>query len=91
MNTPPSSPSGSRAATGQLLTVLEETFVGAGEFGAFLEPGPNGLLPLLVQLSAKDASRPVAGASIATHALHVAFSLEAFTDWVKGKRNKNYD
>ncbi len=71
--------------------VLRESFYGAEQAGAFLDPGPNGLLPVLRKLSAQDASTPVAGASIACHALHVAFSLDAFTDWIGGVRDITYD
>ena len=28
---------------------------------------------------------------MAAHALHLSFSLEAFTDWIVGTRDKTYD
>jgi hypothetical protein len=74
-----------------VLGVVRECFDGAEDRGAFLEPGQGGLLALLQGLSATEASTPVAGASIATHALHVAFSLDAFTDWIEGVRDREYD
>ncbi|MGE4422813.1 MAG: hypothetical protein AB7D39_10990 [Pseudodesulfovibrio sp.] len=74
-----------------VLGVVRECFNGAEDRGAFLEPGQGGLLALLQGLSATEASTPVAGASVATHALHVAFSLDAFTDWIEGVRDKEYD
>jgi len=33
----------------------------------------------------------VAGAFIAPHALHVAFSLEAYREWISGIRDIDYD
>lgn len=74
-----------------ILNVLRECFYGAGDKGAFLDPGPNGLFALLKSLSAQEASLPVAGASIATHALHVAFSLDVFAQWIQGVRGVTYD
>ncbi|HKI81240.1 MAG TPA: hypothetical protein VKA04_06300, partial [Pseudodesulfovibrio sp.] len=47
-----------------VLGVVGECFDGAGDRGAFLEPGQGGLLALLQGLSATEASTPVAGASI---------------------------
>lgn len=79
------------ASTERLLQVLEECFLGAETNGAFLDPGPNGLLDLMRSLTADEASRPVAGPSIASHALHVAFSLDAFIEWIEGERDKSYD
>ncbi|OIQ48914.1 hypothetical protein BerOc1_03669 [Pseudodesulfovibrio hydrargyri] len=74
-----------------VLGVVGECFDGAQDRGAFLVPGQGGLLALLDGLSASQASTPVAGESIATHALHLAFSLDAFTDWIEGTRDKEYD
>ena len=74
-----------------MLSVLRECFQGAEKHGAFLDPGPNGLLNLLRKVTAKEASGAVAGASIATHALHVAFSLDAFIGWIQGVRDVEYD
>ena len=54
-------------------------------------PGEGGFLALLDTLSAGQASMPVAGASVATHALHLSFSLKAFTDWIKGIRDRDHD
>lgn len=73
--------------TAQLLSVIRECLHGAVENGAFLNPGQGGLLQLLSELSAGEASKPAAGASIATHALHVSFSLDVFMDWMVGKRD----
>lgn len=74
-----------------VLGVIGECFDGAQDRGAFLNPGEGGLLALLGGLSAGQASTPVAGASVATHALHLSFSLNAFTDWIIGIRDKTYD
>lgn len=73
------------------ITVLTECFDGAGERGAFLDPGEHGLIGMLRTLTAGEASTPVAGASVATHALHVAFSLDAFGGWIAGVRDVEYD
>lgn len=80
-----------KAVIAQLLAVLRECVRGAGNPGAFLEEGPHGLFQLLEGLSASEASRPAAGSSIARHALHVAFSLDAFIEWIEGVRGKEYD
>jgi hypothetical protein len=74
-----------------VLGVVDECFDGAMDQGAFLVPGQGGLLALLQGLTAPQASAPIAGASIATHALHLAFSLDAFTDWIEGERDREYD
>ena len=76
---------------GAILGVVRECFDGAKDRGAFLDPGQGGLLTLLEGLSARQASTPIAGASIATHAMHLAFSLDAFTDWIEGVREREYD
>lgn len=80
-----------RVMVDKLTAILQECFMGAQESGAFLIPGPNGLFDLLQGLTAREASTPVAGASMAAHALHVAFSLDAFLDWIHGKRGITYD
>ncbi|MGE4292760.1 MAG: DinB family protein [Desulfovibrio sp.] len=73
--------------TEQLLLVLHECLHGADESGAFLDPGDDGLFSLLAGLSAEEASRPVAGFSVATHAFHLATSFDVFLDWISGKRD----
>jgi hypothetical protein len=82
---------GANLAPAALVSVLRECFHGAGEAGAFLDPGQGGLLALLASLSAAEASAPVAGASVARHALHVAFSLDVFAEWIGGLRDVEYD
>ena len=74
-----------------VLGVVDECFDGAMDRGAFLVPGQGGLLALLQGVTAPQASTPIAGASIATHALHLAFSLDAFTDWIEGERDRKHD
>jgi hypothetical protein len=73
-----------------IMDVLRESFHGAGDHGAFLDPGPNGLLAILKSLSAEEASLPIAGASIATHAIHIAFSLDVFNEWIQGIRDTEH-
>lgn len=77
-----------------LVSVLHECFHGAQQEGAFLDPAPGGqggLTALLGELTAQQASTPVAGESIARHALHVAFSLDVFAEWIEGVRGVEYD
>jgi len=74
-----------------IVNILHESFHGADDHGAFLSPGPNGLLDLLRGLSAEEASLPVSGASMATHATHLSFSLEVFNEWIHGIRDAEYD
>ncbi|THB66470.1 MAG: hypothetical protein D6E12_10485 [Desulfovibrio sp.] len=91
MDTTPPSELTAQHIVEELLRIFDECFLGADKAGAFLEPGPNGLLGLLEQLSAEQASQPAAGASVAAHARHVAFSLNAFHEWIQGKRDITYD
>jgi hypothetical protein len=83
--------SGPALAPAALVSVLRECFHGAGEAGAFLDPGQGGLVALLAGLTAAEASTPVAGTSVARHALHVAFSLDVFAEWIGGVRDVEYD
>ncbi|WP_421903993.1 hypothetical protein [Maridesulfovibrio sp.] len=75
----------------ETLKIICECFTGASQNGAFLEPGPTGLLDLLRSLSSENASTPAAGTSVATHALHVEFALNAFIEWINGERDIEYD
>ncbi len=74
-----------------IIPALRDCFHGAGDEESFLDPGPYGLLDVMRKLSASEASKPVAGASIATHALHVAFSLDAYREWISGVRDVVHD
>jgi len=74
-----------------IVTILRESFHGVDDHGAFLSLGPNGLLDLLRGLSAEEASIPISGDSIATHALHVSFSLDVYNEWIRGVRDAEYD
>lgn len=78
-------------ATGALLAVLKEIFYGVQKEGAFLDPGPFGLLDMVRSLSAKQASTPICGASVAANAQHVAFSLDVYLDAVNSETGKDYD
>lgn len=73
----------------QLLGVLREAFEGPPErWSYFTDQGPDaGLFGTFAKVSAAEASRPAAGTSIAAHAHHAAFSLEASTAWISGDRS----
>lgn len=70
----------------QLLNVLREAVEGpSGEFSYFIDNQPGaGLLRALSRLSAAEASRPVAGTSIAAHVHHVAFGMVVSAAAVEG-------
>jgi hypothetical protein len=71
----------------ELLAVLREAFEGAAGGSYFIDGGEgSGLLANLARLDAEAASREVGGTSIAAHAHHIAFSLEASTAWIRGER-----
>lgn len=73
-------------STAQLLAVLAEAFEGPGEkWSYFTDHGPEaGLFGTLEKLSAAEASRPVGGTSVAAHAHHVSFGLDAASAWIRG-------
>jgi hypothetical protein len=72
---------------GQILAVLRESFDGAERWSYFTDHGAEaGLLGTLGKLSAAEASRPIGGSSIAAHAHHLAFGLEASAAWIRGDR-----
>lgn len=73
--------------TEQLLGVLREAFEGAAQFSYFTDSGPEaGLSGALAALQADEASRPVAGSSIAAHVHHVTFGLDVAAAWINGDR-----
>ena len=79
------------AAVEQVGAVLREAFDGAQMWSYFTDHGADaGLLGTLAKLSAADASRRAGGTSVAAHAHHVAFSLEASAAWVRGDRTKRH-
>jgi len=73
----------------QLLAVLREAFEGPKEsWSYFTDSGPEaGFFGKVERLGAANASQQVGGASIAAHAHHVAFALEASSAWIKGDRS----
>jgi hypothetical protein len=74
-------------AVEQVLAVLREAFEGAQQWSYFTDHGADaGLLGTLDKLSAADASRPAGGTTVAAHAHHTAFGLEAVAAWVRGDR-----
>jgi hypothetical protein len=72
--------------TDQLLAVLHEAFEGPPErWSFFTDSGSEaGMFGTLAKLSAADASRATGGSTIAAHAHHVSFSLEASSAWIRG-------
>jgi len=68
-----------KLAVDEILYALDECFDGEGKFGGiFLEPEDPGLISILAALDAKDASRPIAGMSIAANVYHLIFALNVF-------------
>lgn len=68
-----------------VIRAIRETFIGAnGDDGAFLRKQDPGLLPLMSLLTAADASRPIAGASIAAHVSHIIICLDSFLSIIAG-------
>jgi hypothetical protein len=72
----------------QIIAVLSEAFEGpAQQWSYFTDHGrESGMLGTLDAVDAEEASRPVAGTSIAAHAHHVAFGLAASAAWIRGDR-----
>jgi hypothetical protein len=76
-------------AIDQILEVLKEAFEGPSEGGSwFLDNDPNaGWFGTMNRITAEDASRPIGGSTIAAHAFHIFFSLEASSAWIRGDRS----
>jgi hypothetical protein len=75
------------SAGSQLVAVLREAFEGPADAGwSYFADSDGGLFATLEPLSAAEASRPVGGATIAAHAHHVSFALEASAAWIGGDR-----
>jgi hypothetical protein len=73
------------AFVGQLLAVLHEALDGSPHPWSYFTDGPDaGLLRTLDTVSAADASRRVGGTSVAAHAHHVIFGLDAATAFICG-------
>lgn len=73
------------AITGQLLGVLREAFEGPDRWSYFADTGA-GLFDTLEALTAEEAAAPVGGTSIAAHARHILFALDASAAWMGGDR-----
>jgi hypothetical protein len=73
----------------QLLAVLHETLEGpAQQWSYFTDTRPNtGLAGTLAPLTAAEASRPVAGTSVAAHVHHAMWAMDATSAWIRGDRN----
>src|SRR5712671_2186598 len=73
----------------QLIAVIKEAFEGAGNSSYFTDHGAAaGWLGTLDGMSAVEASRPIGGTSIAAHAHHMIFSLEASAAWIRGDQSR---
>lgn len=74
----------------QLLAVLREALEGPPErWSYFTDNSPDaGLFGTLSSLGATDASRPVAGTSVAAHVHHVGWAMEATSAWIRGDRSR---
>ncbi len=74
----------------QLLAVLREALEGPPERWSYFTDNraDAGLFGTLAPLGAADASRPIAGTSVAAHVHHVAWALEATSAWIRGDRGK---
>jgi hypothetical protein len=71
-----------------LLYALDEYFEGEGrDGGIFLESNDPGLISMLCTLDAEEASKPVAGMSIADHVYHLVFALDIFIGRIGGDKN----
>jgi hypothetical protein len=88
MTTNESPPVDVRTAVAQILGALTEGFEGPPpNFGYYSDRGPeSGFLPLLAEMSAADASRPIGGTTIAGHVHHLVFSLGAASGFITGDR-----
>jgi hypothetical protein len=70
-----------------LLAALKEGLDGPGKWGFFSDSGPEaGLAKTLESLSASEASRVTGGTSIAAHAYHLVFSLNATVLYMNGDK-----
>jgi len=72
----------------EILYALDECFDGEGEDGGiFLEPEDPGIFSILAALNAEEASRPIAGMSIANHVYHLIFALDVFVKRINLDKN----
>jgi hypothetical protein len=74
---------------GQLVAVLREALEGSPErWSYFTDSGPlGGFFGTLAPLKAADASRPLAGKSVAAHVHHTAWAMGATAAWIRGDRS----
>lgn len=70
--------------THQLLAVLREGFEGPADDVTYYLDANAGLRSTLAGLTPEEASRNVAGNSVAAHAHHILFSFGAFGDFIAG-------
>lgn len=94
MTTPtpaPSTPVSAADLVAHARAVLREVLHGAAEKWSYVtDAGPEAaVLGALASLTPEQASRPVAGSSVAAHASHIRFALEASTAWISGDRGSH--
>jgi hypothetical protein len=76
-------------AVGQLQAVRREAFEGAATWSYFTDHGADAeLFGTLDKLSAAEGSEVRGGSSVAAHAGHVLFSLDASAAWIRGDRTR---
>jgi hypothetical protein len=73
-------------AIGQLQAVLDECFIHVNKPWTYFTDNKvdAGFIGLLGTINAEEASRNIAGTSIASHAHHVRFSLAEAAVWIRG-------
>ncbi|MDM7914874.1 MAG: hypothetical protein QUU85_06330 [Candidatus Eisenbacteria bacterium] len=77
-----------QTAIQQIFALLSECFEGPqGQGSWFLDNDPKaGWFGTLENVSAEQASRVIGGSTIAAHAHHMLFSLEASAAWIRQER-----
>jgi hypothetical protein len=73
--------------TNPILAVLQEGFEGPHDASSYFLDSDGGLRGTLAKVSAEEASRELGGTSIAAHAHHLGFSLDASAAWITGDRS----
>ena len=74
--------------TRQLLAVLREGFEGPNGKVTYFLDSDGGLTHTLAKLNAAEASQSWGGNSVAAHAHHLLFSLDAFGAFIAGDRSQ---
>ncbi|HYH07239.1 MAG TPA: DinB family protein [Thermoanaerobaculia bacterium] len=75
-------------ATKQLIAALAEGFEGPASARSYYLDADAGLIGTLAKLTPEEASRAWGGNSVAAHAHHILFGLEAFAAFIEGDRTQ---